>query len=122
MYVTTLSGTPCACRGQRPSAWKNFSRTAKPSRVAPVLLPRNSLSVGSRLHCAANSSVDQSCFIEVRPSFSFLEWRIAGWERAVYHFADWLKGEVNAVEKVLFHAKAGAKADSFPIRKQKDEI
>ena len=58
----------------------------------------------------------------MRPSFSFLKQRIAGWERAVYHFAEWLKGEVNGVEKAKFHAKAGPKTNSFPIRKQKDEI
>src|SRR5271165_4513882 len=54
--------------------------------------------------------------------YPFLKRRIAGWERAVYHFAEWLKGEVKAGEKAQFHAKAGAKADSFLIREQKDEI
>jgi len=47
---------------------------------------------------------------------------MAGWERAGNHFAEPLKGELNAVEKALFDAKACAKGDSFPIRKQKDEI
>ena len=59
-YTTAAVGTSDADRGNRASISKNFNNTAKPRRVAPVLLPTSDQSSPTSVHDATSSSSDHS--------------------------------------------------------------
>src|SRR5437667_1911914 len=67
----TMPGTSFLCWGKRPSRRKNFSRTAKPKRVAPVLLSKRARSSTSKVQCSTNSSFSHCRFMMISHTYSF---------------------------------------------------